>query len=158
MAVMKFRFLYIFLILLLGTAVVHAQDESAKECAELQKTVNQYAAETDKIKLTLSFKTNSSYWRGASEELSFGIARRRIAADLQAIAFKLGVKRLKDWEMVPKAEKLAYQETVSRALEREKERSIMADQTALEARLAEIEKQLKPIRLRVRDLGCADQP
>lgn len=155
---MKFRFLSIFLALFLCVAGVFAQDETAKECAELQKTGEQYAAETDRIKLTLSFKTNAGYWRGASEELSFGIARRRIAGDLRAIAFKLGVKRLKDWEMVPLQEKLTYQQTVARALEREKERSIAADQNALEARLAEIETQLKPIRLKIRDLGCADLP
>ena len=135
---------------------VHAQDEAAKECAELQKSIDQYAVETKQIELTLSFKTNTGYWKGASEELSFGTARRRVAASLQQIAYKLGVKRLNDWDMVPLQEKLTYQQTVSRALEREKERSITVDQAVLESRAAEIEKQLKIIALRVRDLGCAD--
>lgn len=154
---MKYRFLPIFLVLFLCTVgVVHAQDDAAKECAELQKSIDQYAVETKQIELTLSFKTNTGYWKGASEELSFGTARRRVAASLQAIAFKLGVKRLKDWDMVSLQEKLTYQQTVARALEREKERSITADQAVLEARAAEIEKQLKTVALRVRDLGCAD--
>jgi hypothetical protein len=145
--------------LLFLSGVVHAQDvDAAKECAELQKSIDQYAVETKQIELTLSFKTNTGYWKGASEELSFGTARRRVAASLQQIAYKLGVKRLKDWEMVPLQEKLTYQQTVARALEREKERSITVDQAVLESRAAEIEKQLKTIALRVRDLGCADLP
>ena len=145
----------IFMILFLA-GIVHAQDDAAKECAELQRSIDQYAVETKQIELTLSFKTNTGYWKGASEELSYGTARRRVAASLQAIAYKLGVKRLKDWDMVPLREKLTYQQTVARALEREKERSITQDQAALEARAAEIEKQLKTIALRVRDIGCAD--
>lgn len=153
---MKHRFIYLFLILLLSTVGAYAQDEAAKECAELQKSIDQYAVETKQIELTLSFKTNTGYWKGASEELSFGTARRRVSARLQQIAYKLGVKRLKDWDMVPLQEKLTYQQTVARALEREKERSITVDQTVLETRAAEIEKQLKTIALRVRDLGCAD--
>lgn len=154
---MKYRFLPIFLVLFLCTVgVVRAQDDTAKECPEMQKSIDQYAVEIRQIELTLSFKTNTGYWKGASEELSFGTARRRVAASLQAIAFKLGVKRLKDWDMVPLQEKLTYQQTVARALEREKERSITADQAVLEARAAEIEKQLKTIALRARDLGCAD--
>jgi len=144
-----------FILLFLG-GVVNAQDEAAKECAELQKSIDQYAVETKQIELTLSFKTNSGYWKGASEELSFGTARRRVAASLQQIAYKLGVKRLKDWDMVPLQEKLTYQQTVARALEREKERSITMDQAVLDSRAAEIEKQLKIIALRFRDLGCAD--
>lgn len=144
-------FLLLFLI-----GVVHAQDDAANACAELQKSIDQYAVETKQIELTLSFKTNTGYWKGASEELSFGTARRRVAASLQQIAYKLGVKRLKDWDMVPLQEKLTYQQTVARALEREKERSITVDQAVLESRVTEIEKQLKTIALRVRDLGCAD--
>lgn len=146
----------VFMILFLA-GVAHAQEtDAAKECAELQKSVDQYAVETNQIKLTLSFKTNTGYWRGASEELSFGIARRKVAASLQSIAYKLGVKRLKDWDMVPLEERLTYQQTVARALEREKEKSITAEQSVLETRAAEIERQLKTIALRAQDLGCTD--
>jgi hypothetical protein len=155
----KEKALYFFLIAVLFpifTGSLKAQDDAAKECAELQKSIDQYAVETKQIELTLSFKTNTGYWKGASEELSFGTARRRVAASLQQIAYKLGVKRLKDWDMVPLQEKLTYQQTVARALEREKEKSITVDQAVLETRAAEIEKQLKTIALRVRDLGCAD--
>jgi len=155
----KEKALYFFLIAVLFpifTGSLRAQDDAPKECADLQKSIDQYVAETKQIELTLSFKTNSGYWKGASEELSFGTARRRVAASLQQIAYKLGVKRLKDWDMVPLQEKLTYQQTVARALEREKERSITVDQAVLESKAAEIGKQLKIIALRVRDLGCAD--
>lgn len=132
--------------------------DPAKECAELQNSLDQYADETVRIKLTLSFKTNIGYWDGASSELSFAIARRRIAGNLQSVAFKLGVKRLKDWSIVPLEERLAYQQKVSQTLERERGRSITDDKAALEARLVEIEILLKPIKLRYRDLGCVDTP
>jgi hypothetical protein len=130
--------------------------DPGKECAELKKKIDDYADETGRIKLSLSFTTNSSYWQGASAELNFGIARRRIIANLQPIAYKLGVKRLKDWDLVTLEEKLAYQKKVSQTLEREMGKAITADKTGLEARLAEIEKLLKPINLQYRDLGCAD--
>jgi hypothetical protein len=153
----------IFVLFLLFNFSVAAQEtaptpEPAKDCAELQKTIDQYAEETARIKLTLSFKTNNGYWEGATTELNYGIERRRIAGNLQSVAFKLGVKRLKDWDVVPQDEKLAYQKKVSQILERERGKSIMADQAALEARLAEIERLLKPVNLRYRDLGCADIP
>jgi len=130
--------------------------DPAKECAELQKSLDGYAEETARLKLTLSFKNNSSYWQGASSELTYGIDRRRIAGNLQAIAFKLGIKRLKDWDVVPLEERLAYQKKVSQILENERGRSIMTDNAAMEVRLEEIERFLKPIRLKYRDLGCAD--
>lgn len=132
--------------------------DAAKECAEMQKAVDGYAEETAQLKRTLSFKTNSGYWRSASEELSFGIARRKIAGDLQAIAFKLGVKRPREWSMATLEEKLNYQRNVSAVLEREKGKAMGANQTDLEARIAGIEAQLKKISLRSRDLGCADLP
>jgi hypothetical protein len=132
--------------------------DPVRECAELQKTLNDYAEETARIKLTLSFKTNASYWQGASAELTFGIQRRRIAGTLQAIAYKLGIKRIKDWDVVTLEEKLAYQRKVSQILENERGRSIMTDSASMEARLDEIERLLKPIRLKYRDLACSDIP
>jgi hypothetical protein len=94
--------------------------DPARECAELQKSLDGYAEETARIKLTLSFKTNSSYWQGAAAELTYGIERRRIAGNLQAIAFKLGIRRVKDWDVVTLEEKLAYQRKVSQMLENER--------------------------------------
>lgn len=140
-----------------GRAQVTVPD-AAKECAGMQRSVDGYAEETVQLKRTLSFMTNSGYWRSASEELSFGIARRKIANDLQAIAFKLGVKRPREWSVATLEEKLNYQRNVSTTLEREKGRAMAANQADLEARLAEIEAQLKKISLRTRDLGCADLP
>jgi hypothetical protein len=154
-------------LLILGCTFAKAQEtaptpetppDPAKECAELQKALDGYAEETARIKLTLSFKTNSSYWQGAAAELTYGIERRRLAGNLQAIAFKLGIKRVKDWDVVTLEEKLAYQKKVSQVLENERGRSIMTDGKALDARLEEIERLLKSIRLKYRDLGCADIP
>lgn len=145
-------------LLVFSAAAQDPAPDAAKECAEMQRSVDQYAEETVQVKRTLSFMTNSGYWRSASEELSFGIARRRVANDLQAIAFKLGVKRPREWSMATLEEKLNYQRTVSSALEREKNRAMTANQAALEARIAEIEAQLKKISFRSRDLACADIP
>lgn len=159
------RYLLMAALLIFGSTFASAQEtasppepatDAAKECTDLQKTLDDYAEETARIKLTLSFQSNSSYWQGAAAELNFGIARRRIVTNLQAIAYKLGVKRLKDWDIVTQEEKLAYQKKVSLTLEREMGRAITVDRSALEARLAEIEKLLKPVLLKHRDLGCAD--
>jgi hypothetical protein len=132
--------------------------DAAKECAEMQRSIEQYAEETVQVKRTLSFMTNSGYWRSAWEELSFGIERRKVAASLQAIAFKLGVKRPREWSMTTLEEKLNYQRTVFTALGREKNRAMVANQAALEARIVEIESQLKKISFRSRDMACADLP
>lgn len=153
------------LVLILGSTFVSAQEpgptpepstDAAKECTDLQKTLDDYADETARIKLTLSFQSNSSYWQGAAAELNFGIARRRIITNLQAIAYKLGVKRLKDWDIVTQEEKLAYQKRVSQTLDREMGRAITVDRPALESRLVEIDRLLKPVLLKHRDLGCVD--
>lgn len=148
----------LFLSCSLGLLAQETAPDAAKECAEMQKSVDQYAEETVQVKRTLSFITNSGYWRSASEELSFGIARRKIANDLQAIAFKLGVKRPREWSGATLEEKLTYQRTVSSTLEREKNKAMSANQAGLEARVAEIEAQLKKISFRSRDLACADLP
>jgi hypothetical protein len=150
-------FVAVFLLIFNAAAQEPAPDP-ARECAEMQKAADEYAQETVQLKRTLSFKTNSGYWRSASEELSFGIARRKIASDLQAIAFKLGVKRPREWSMATLEEKLNYQRSVSAVLESEKGKAMAANQAALEARITEIEAQLKKISLRNRDLGCADLP
>lgn len=152
------------LIIVAFAFAVNAQDTPAPtpepqkpdECAELRNTLEAGAAETWQIRLTLGFLNNSGYWNSAAEELSFSIARRQIARNLQAIAFKLGVKRVKDWDIVPMAERLAYQQTVSRALDRERDKSMTADQTAMNARLAEIAAQEKGLKLKLRDLGCSE--
>lgn len=132
------------------------EPEKPDECAELRKTLEEGAAETWQIRLTLGFLNNSGYWNGAAEELSFSIARRQVARNLHAIAFKLGVKRVKDWDVVPLAERLTYQQTVSRALDREREKSMTADQTAMNARLAEIAGKEKGLKLKLRDQGCSE--
>lgn len=145
-------------LLILNAAAQEPAPGLAKECAGMQQAVERYGEETVKLKRTLSFKTNSGYWRGASEELSFGIARRKIASDLQAIAFKLGVRRPREWSMATLEEKLNYQRNVSAVLESEKGKAMAVGQADLETRIAEIEVQLKKISLRNRDLGCADLP
>lgn len=150
-------FAAVFLLIFNASAQEPAPDP-VRECVEMQKAVDGYGEETVQLKRTLSFKTNTGYWRSASEELSFGIARRKIASDLQAIAFKLGVKRPREWSMATLEEKLNYQRNVSAVLEREKGKAMVANQADIEARIAEIESQLKKISLRSRDLGCADLP